>query len=45
MVNPFLKCDPISRYRLFGEIIKNKDKHYLMIINQLLAKRLKELDK
>ena len=50
-INPFLKLNPFQkvtfkepdRYHLFQQLIKNKDKQYLKLIQVILHRRLKEL--
>jgi len=47
-MDPFLSIDPFNEskqiFHKFHKLIQNKDIEYLRIVQQLLNKRLKELD-
>lgn len=44
MDNPFLTLDPINKYELFKRLIKDKDKKFLIMIQQIIKKRLSEIN-
>ena len=43
MDNPFVILDPINKYELFKKLIQNKDKKFLIAIQELINIRICEL--
>lgn len=44
MYNPFIVLDPINKYELFKRLIQNKDIKFLIMVQELINKRLIELN-
>ena len=44
MDNPFLTLDPINKYELFKRLIKDKDKKFLIIVQEIIKQRLYEIN-